>query len=256
MKKYIVFTTLALLVATVSSAYAQTPTIASKTSTSSATTAPINESEMKNVKKIIDLVASKSAEEKLMSKVGTLGAVLQTTATALTIQAINGDNKIIDIDEITKFSDPDSKSYGISDIKKGDMVGIIGILNRVSNHILARSVNRASLIPTYFEGVITDIDKKNFQFTAMDENGNKEIIDITTSTKINSVSTADGELKSGFTKVVTGQRIFAAGFPDSKVANQLDTTRFIHFVDLTPSAKMKKFINVTPEASPSAKPTP
>lgn len=254
MKKYILFTILALLSMAASSVSAQTPTDSSR---SSATTAPIDETEMKNVKKIIDLVASKSAEEKLASKIGTLGTVTQTTNASLTIQTISGSSRIIDIDEITKFSDPDSKSFGISDIKKGDLLGIIGILNKISNHVLARSVNKASLIPTYFEGIITDINSKNFQFTAVDENGNKEIVDITTSTKMSSVSIEDGKIKSGFTKVSLGQRIYAAGFPDLKVKGQLNATRFIHFVDLAPSVKMKKYVSATPmETSISTSPKP
>lgn len=255
MKKYITVIIFTLFLTVVSSAQAITPTNTPTPASSSATTAPIDESEMKNVKKIIDLVASKSAEEKLASKIGTLGTVSTSSNTSMTIQTIIGDDKIIDIDEITKFSDPDSKSYGISDIKKGDILGIIGILNNISKHILARSVTKASSIPTYFEGIITSIDSKNFQFTAYNENGNKEIIDITTSTKVNAVSVADGEIKSGFTKAVLGQRIFAAGFPDSKIKGQLDTTRFIHFVDLAPSAKMKRYLVSPTEASPSASPT-
>lgn len=252
MKKYILFTILILISVATSNVYAQ-----SDSSSNSATTAPINETEMKNVKKIIDLVASKSAEEKLASRIGTLGTVTQTTNTSLTIQTINGFGRIIDIDEITKFSDPDSKSFGISDIKKGDLLGIIGILNKISNHVLARSVSKASLVPTYFEGIITDINSKNFQFTATDENGNKEIIDITTSTKMSSVSAAGGKIKSGFSKAALGQRVFAAGFPNLKIKGQLNATRFIHFLDLQPSAKMKKYAEAVPtETSISASPKP
>lgn len=256
MKKNIFLMALFLFLILSSNVYAQTPTDSTKSSSGSATTAPIDESEMKNVKKIIDLVASKSAQETLASKIGTLGTVTTSTNTSLTIQSLTGDDRIIDIDEITKFFDPDSKTYGVSDIKKGDLLGIIGILNKVSNHVLARSVTRASTIPTYFEGVITDIDRKNFQFTAVDENGNKKIIDITTGTKVNSVSSSDGEMKSGFSKVLPGQRIYAAGFPDLKVKNQLDTDRLIHFIDLSPSAAMKKFSSIAPEASTTVSPTP
>src|ERR1035437_8903943 len=120
MKKYILVIIFGLLLVGVANAYAATPTETPKPATGSATTAPINESEMNNVKKIIDLVASKSAEEKLASKIGTLGTVTTSTNTTITIQTITGDDKIIDTDEITTFSDPASKSFGISDIKKGD----------------------------------------------------------------------------------------------------------------------------------------
>lgn len=246
MKKYIYLAFFIFFAINAPNMHAQTPSNTVTSTSSSATTAPIDESEMKKVKKIIDLVASKSADEKLAFKIGILGTVTQSTNTALTVQTINGVSKIIDIDEITKFSDPDSKSYGISDIKKGDLLGIIGIINKISNHILGRHVSRMSNIPTYFEGIITEINKKNFQFTANSEKGDKKIIDITTSTKISSFSKPEGEFKSGFTKVEIGQRIHAVGFPDEKVENQINTTRFIHFEDLPPSIKMKNNLNITP----------
>jgi hypothetical protein len=146
----------------------------SQGATSSASTAPLDESEMKNVKKIIDLVASSSAEQKTTAKAGVIGTVQEANSTSINIKTINGTSRIIDIDEITKFSDPDTKTFGISDITAGETIGIIGILNKVSNHILARSVDRLDTLPIYFDGVITSINKTNFQITAVNKNGNEK----------------------------------------------------------------------------------
>lgn len=227
-----------------------------ETASNSATT-PTEEASQ--IEKIKDLVASRVAELKLVEKKGILGNVTSSTTSQVTLTDGNNQKRIVDIDEITKFSDPDSKSFGISDIKNGDLLGIIGLSNKESEHLLARFVDRVSTIPVYFEGVITDIDRKNFQLTAVDENGNKKILDITTGTKINSFTKADGEIKSGFSKITIGQRVYAAGFMDSKIKGQLDSDRVIHFPELALSAKMKAYANVTPtvETTPevSVKPT-
>lgn len=234
------------------SAYSQT----AQDSTSSATTAPLDESEMKNVKKIIDLVASSSAEQKLTAKVGVIGTVVEKSNTAINLATVNGENKIIDIDEITKFSDPDSKTFGISDIKKGETLGVVGVLNKVSAHVLGRFVDKLTL-PTHFEGVVVEVDRKNFQYTAMDENGNKMILDVQTTTKISSFSKADGQIKAGFSKGDIGMRVFAAGFPDVKIKNQLATSRLILFPELALSSKLKKYVpqEESTTSTPSAKPT-
>lgn len=248
---------LCLFVFPLTVAHSQTPT-KDDTSSSSATTAPLNETEMKNVKKIIDLVASNSAEQKLTSKIGVIGTVAEKSNTTINLTTLQGDNRIIDIDEITKFSDPDSKTFGISDIKSGETLGIIGVLNKVSGHILGRNVDRLATLPTYFEGVITEIDKPNFQLTATDESGSKKVLDIQTTSKLYSFTKDTGQIKTGFSKIEPGVRVYAAGFPDSKVKNQLEISRIIVLPEVSLSEKMKRYVNVTPveeTATPSVKPT-
>lgn len=239
----------------------QTPSVFAADSSGSATTAPLDESEMKNVKKIIDLVASNSAEQKLTSKTGVIGKVAEKTNTTINLTTLNGSNRIIDIDEITKFEDPDSKTFGISDIKTGEILGVIGVLNKVSNHILGRFVDKLSSLPIYFHGVITDIDRANFQYTAIDENGNKMVLDIQTSSKISSFTRDSGQIKSGFSKGTVGTRVYASGFPDSQNKNQLEVSRMILLTDAPLSPKLQKYASSesseeeTPTRS-TAKPTP
>ncbi len=224
-------------------------------STSSATTAPLDESEMKNVKKIIDLVASSSAEQKLTAKTGVMGTVSEKTNTTINLKTLNGTSRIIDIDEITKFSDPDSKTFGISDIKSGAVLGVVGVLNKVSNHILGRFVDRITSLPIYFEGVIVDIDRKNFQYIAMDEKGNKMTLDIQTTSKISSFTRDDGQLKAGFSKAEIGERVFASGFPDSKVKNQLEVSRLLLLPEVALSQNLKKYVPSEEVTTPTVKPT-
>ena len=228
----------------------------SQGATSSASTAPLDESEMKNVKKIIDLVASSSAEQKTTAKAGVIGTVQEANSTSINIKTINGTIRIIDIDEITKFSDPDTKTFGISDITAGETIGIIGILNKVSNHILARSVDRLDTLPIYFDGVITSINKTNFQITAVDKNGNEKVLDVQTTTKIFSYTKSEGMIKAGFSKAILGERVFAAGFPDIKIKNQIASTRIVLLKDTPLSAQMKKYQGRKIESEETQMPNP
>ncbi len=228
----------------------------SQGATSSASTAPLDESEMKNVKKIIDLVASSSAEQKTTAKAGVIGTVQEVNSTSISLKTVNGTNRIIDIDEITKFSDPDSKTFGVSDITTGETIGIIGILNKVSNHILARSVDRLDTLPIYFDGVITSINKTNFQITAVDRNGNEKILDVQTTTKIFSYTKTEGMIKAGFSKAIVGERVFAAGFPDAKIKNQIASTRIVLLKDTPLSTEMKKYQETKTDPEETQIPTP
>lgn len=224
------------------------------------TSSPTSIEDSSQIEKIKDLVASRVAELKLVEKRGVLGKVTQTTSTQITLTDLQNNKQIVDIDEITKFSDADNKSYGISDIKKGDKLGIIGLLNKSTEHILARFISSVSSVPVHFDGVITDIDKRNFTLTAVDEAGDKKILNIETSTSIDSFTKETDQIKSGFSKILAGQRVYASGFPDSKVANQLNLDGLIFFPELSPSIKMKRFSGedavVTPTAGKSAALTP
>lgn len=195
------------------------------------------------IQKIKEMVAKRVSELKLVEKRGILGTVKSTSSTQITIDDNKGAQRSIDIDELTKFSGGSSeKSFGISDIKSGDMLSFIGLYNKDTKRLLARFVARVRSLPAYFEGVVTDKDKVNFTISALDSAGNKKIIDIQTSTKIQSFTKEGGLEKSGFSKIQSGQRIFAAGFWDLKEKDTLNTARLIMLPAIPPSADMKRFI--------------
>ncbi len=221
----------------VTQTFAQT---VSTTITPNVTNSPTSISDSTQIEKIKDLVASRVAELKLVEKRGILGTVTAVTSTQITLTDIHNKKRIIDIDEITKFTSPASKTFGISDIKKGDTLGIIGLLNKGTDHILARFVNTVSAIPTLFEGVITDVDRRNFVVTVVNEDGKKISVDIETSTKISSFTKADSLIKSGFSKVLPGQRVYISGFMDDTTENLLNADRIIHFPELALSSKLKR----------------
>lgn len=250
MKKILLSCFIALLfeVSSYNVALTQTPSISSS---------PIpTEEEMKQVEKIKDLVASRVAELKLVEKKGILGKVNSSTSTQITLTDGKKQKRIVDIDEITKFSDPADKTFGVSDIKPGNLIGVIGLYNKSSGHLLARMVEKTASIPEYFDGVVVGLDKINFQLSAIDENGKTRIIDIVPTTKTSSFTTDGGQIKSGFSKITVGERVYAAGFPDAKKETQLNATRVTHFPELPLSVKMKHAVDANTQAQVTPQTTP
>src|SRR5690349_18838483 len=65
-------------------------------------------------------IATRVAQLKLVDHRGIIGTVTDVTQTQIALADIQGNTRFIDVDEITKFSNPSAKgTFGISDIKKG-----------------------------------------------------------------------------------------------------------------------------------------
>lgn len=203
-------------------------------------TTPIpTQTEQNQIEKIKEMVASKVAELNLVEKRGILGTVKNITGTKLTVADSQGSERIIDTDELTKFQDDvgSSKTFGISDIKKGEELSFIGLFNKDTERLLSRLVVRTRSIPIFLEGIVDDKNLSDFTLSVIDENGTKKTINIENTTKT-IVHTEDGLLKSGFSKIGVGERILVAGFFDTKDKSQINATRVTHFEDIPPSPLM------------------
>jgi len=249
MKKVLLFLILTTLLS--GQAYAVTPT-----PTISATSAQekINQSLQQEV-------ASKVAQLKLVSKKGVIGTVTSINATQLVVTDLHGENQIIDVDELTKFSSPSAKStFGISDITKGDEIGAIGLYNRDSRHLLARWVDELSL-PKIFFGAILSIDKEAGTFNIATANIDEQKIDVEPITRTLFYTKSGGLLRSGFSKLTTGQRVIVVGFPDVKDSSLIVASRVVVFSELPanpviPLVKPEDIAPVTPSTGSGKKITP
>ena len=206
-------------------------------------------SQESEVEKIKDLVASKVAQLKLVDKRAILGTVKSASNTQITLTG-NGTERIVDIDELTKFqTDDEDKSFGISDIKAGNMISVIGLYNKDTKRLLARFVELATNIPQNLDGVVAAIDLKEFTLVLITDSGSKKTISVESSTKTTSYE--DGvSKKSGFSKIEVGQRLIAVGFADPKIKDQINASRIIQFVTLPPSDQMKKLQSAANENVP------
>ena len=235
MKKYIIIILAALLTTTIF-----TKTIAADTPT------PTNPSLLEQV---ANEIASKTAALNLVEKKGIIGIVTDSSGTQITLSDLNGNVRFIDVDELTKFSSPSSDSYGISDITKGTMLGVLGLYNKQSQRILARDVNVQSPFPNVIYGAITNIDKTNYEVTTK-QNGQKVVIEFQDITKTSSFS-AGSLSKSGFSKTQLGETILTIGFPDKQDKNKILATRIILLSDVQTSFAL----NLEPSANPTIPPS-
>lgn len=204
------------------------------------------EKEQDTIEKIKDLVASRAAELKLVDKRGILGVVKRSSSSQIVVEDHKRNQRTIDIDELTKFVSSKA-SFGISDIKEGDKISAIGFYNKDTRRLRASFISLSSNIPLDIEGVITSTNSREFTLTIVDTIGKTRTINIETSTKTN-VWADNSFTKSGFSKILIGQRILVIGFEDLKDKNTFNASRIIHFVDLPLSDALSKYKNAEEES--------
>ena len=205
------------------------------------------------INKLKERIASRVAELKLVEKRGVIGVVTDVSETQLTITDTNDDTVFIDVDELTKFTSPDAKgSFGISDISKGSTVGILGLYNKESRRILARFVDVMVLLHNY-SGVVTDKNSTDFSFTIQTVDNKKLSVDVENITRTYSYTKEDDMVKSGFSKIQSGERIYLVGLVDTKKSNNIIASRIIRFPELPVNSKIS--ISPIPTKSVTPKPT-
>ena len=176
-----------------------------------------------------DKIASRVSQLNLVEKRGLIGAVEEAKGSQITLTDLEGNIRYVDVDEITKFSSPTSKAtFGISDLTKGTKISVLGLYNKQSKRILARFVD-VYTVATRASGAIADIDKKNYQLTLSTAQGKQVLVDIGATTGITSYTADSGEVRSGFSKLLTSQRAFVVGYPDKKDPTLLVADRIIVF---------------------------
>lgn len=214
------------------------------------TLTPTNTNIQQQVDDLKNKIASKVAELKLVEKRGIIATVTDTSDTQITLTDLKGNTRFVDVDELTKFFSSSFKSFGISDIKKGMTLGVLGLYNKQSRRILAREVNE---MPTPFKvifGGIGAIDGKNFEITVVKENGQKNVVGIENLTKSYAYS-LDTLNKSGFSKLQKSQAILVIGFFDKQDQSKMLAGRLIVFTDIDISSKINLGASLIPTIPPS-----
>lgn len=213
---------------------------------------PQESQELKTIEKIKDLVASKVAELKLVERKGILGTVKSVSNMQIVAEKKADEQRVIDIDELTKFQLSSNKdSFGISDIKEGDFLSVIGLYNKDTKRLLARFISKISSIPENIEGAVIEKDSREFIITIITSEGKKKNVDIQTSTRTSSYDKAK-VTKSGFSKIEIGQRVVVVGFKDPKIKDSINASRIIQFPAMPLSSGMKKFSDLTTDEIPAS----
>ena len=252
MKKYIALLTIFTFYCAAQSAYAAASI--SPDPTASGTQSAMD----KQITELKEKITTHVKELKLVEKQGVLGTVSDVTGTTkLSLTDLQGNTQDVDIDELTKFSNPDSKgTFGISDIQKGSVISVLGLYNKESKHILARFITSETL-PKLYNGAITSIDKKNFTLYIATAKEKAVFIDHENNTRDFTYSAQDGLMKGGFSKMTVGERIYVIGTPDIKDKTKIVASRIIVFPDLQPNPKVAVPTSATtPATSPTQTPSP
>lgn len=194
-------------------------------------------------------IASRVSELNLVEKRGMIGTVSEVEGNQITLLDPAGKRRFVDVDELTKFSsNTGGATFGLSDMKKGVKISVIGVYNKQSRHLLARFI-RTSIDPAVIPGTVTALDAKNFIVTITTDEQKQQKIDMNTITKTYTYQ-GEGLTKAGFSQIKVGERILATGFPDKKDPTLLTASRVLIFPGLP---KDPNIIIDQPAASSSAK---
>lgn len=176
-----------------------------------------------------DKIASKVAELNLVQRKGIIGTVENISGTQITIIDRNEQERLVDVDELTKFASPSAKeSFGISDITKGSKIDVLGLYNKQTKHTLARFVT-VIITPRFIQGEIATIDGEGFVLNVISQDGQLTPVDIENVTKISIYTKADGLEKIGFSKIEAGKHISIVGYSDKNNPKRVVATRVIIF---------------------------
>ncbi len=195
--------------------------------------------------RLITNIASRVAQLKLVEKRGVIGKVSNATNTQITITDLQNNTRFVDVDELTKFSNPAAKgTFGISDITKNSTVGILGLYNKESRRILARFVNVTTL-PVVVHGGVSSVDNENFSFNIATEEGRQITVDVENLTQTYSYTQKDDYGRSGFSKIKENYNVIAIGVADKQDENRLIATRVIFFPEIPAGPKVNSALERT-----------
>lgn len=187
--------------------------------------------------KLIENIASRVAELKLVEKRGIVGTVSEVSNTQITISDLNNNIRFIDVDELTRFSSPSNKeSFGISDISKGTTLSILGLYNKESRRLLARFVNVISM-PKFIHGFVNSINSNIFTVIVSTRDGKEIALDVEATTKTFAYTKDTGLKRSGFSKIAQNYTILAVGFADAQNKDKILSTAIIIFPEITKNAE-------------------
>lgn len=212
--------------------------------TTTPTPSETSDSELRD--QLITNIASRVAQLKLVEKRGIIGKVTAVTNTQITITDSQNNTRFVDVDELTKFSNPSVKgSFGISDINNDDEIGVLGLYNKESRRILARFVNVTS-IPMIIHGGIASIDKDNYSLYVITDEGEQKTVEVENLTRTFSYTQKTGLIKSGFSKIKENSSIIVLGTLDKTDKGSLSASRIIFFPDIPSSPKVNTALEKKP----------
>jgi ethanolamine utilization microcompartment shell protein EutS len=180
-----------------------------------------------------------------VEKRGIVGKVNEVANTQITITDSQNNTRFVDVDELTKFSNPVAKgAFGISDITKNATVGILGLYNKESRRILARFVDVITS-PVVIQGGVSAVNNEDYTLSILTKEGKRMIVDVENLTRTYSYTQKGGLLRAGFSKIKENSNIIVVGVLNKTEENRLTATRIIFFPEIPSHPKVNSFLKTT-----------
>jgi hypothetical protein len=213
----------------------------------------VNEKLNTQINKLKDKIASRVTELNLVEKRGFYGEVTENSSNKVTLKGVDGSLKIVDIDEITKFSSGNSKTFGLSDLTKGTKITVLGLYNKQTKRMLARFIS-TTVNPVYLSGSISTIDIRNTTVDILSTDQKTTRIDVGTTTKITSFESDGTPTRSTLSRLTGGARVTVIGYPDKSNASVIIADRISVLTDAPKDPKVN-IEEPTPTSAPTVRPT-
>lgn len=182
-----------------------------------------------NLDEFKDRIASQVAKLKLVEKRGIVGVVASLSQTQITLTDTKDETRFVDVDELTKFEGK-ANDFGISDIKEGQALGVLGLYNKQSRRLLARVVTELT-IPKFINGVVESKNEDNFTVTIVDARDKVYIADYERTTITFSYTKEDGLQRSGFTEIKPEQNAIVS-FSNNNEQTRISADRILIFPEI------------------------
>jgi hypothetical protein len=213
----------------------------------------VNEKLNTQINQLKDKIASRVTELNLVEKRGFYGEVAESSTNKVTLKGVDGSLKIVDIDEITKFSSGNSKTFGLSDLTNGTKITVLGLYNKQTKRMLARFIS-TTVNPVFLTGSISTIDIRNTTIEVLSPDQKTTRIDVGTATKITYYD-ADGTPTRGtLSRLTVGARVTVIGYPDKSNASVIIADRISVLAD-APKDPKANIEEPTPTSAPTVRPT-
>ena len=241
MKRFLITTTLILFFLIPNLTLAQTPAQNDETETGSSNT----------INQIKEKVTDKVEKLNLVEKRGIVGVVESVNNDQIRLNDLNDKIRIIEVDELTKYSSDETNAFDLTDIEKGVNISAIGLYNKDSGKLLARFLNEIS-IPVFLNGVISEKNDDDFTITLVTEDEKNYTVDVENITKSFAFED-EGLAQSGFSNLKILQNAIITGYPDPEDENKITATRIIIFPEIPQNPRINVEI---PESTDEVTPTP
>lgn len=193
-------------------------------------------------------IATQVAKLKIIEKRAIRAKIAEAVNHQLVLLDSNGNKRLADADELTKFTDLKGATIGISDLEKNQIVDVIGLYNTESRRILARLI-KLSNPPARIWARVEELDKKNFSLKiSIDQPNDTKEVNVETATKTFEYTKDAGLVKSGFSKIQIGERMLVVGYEKD---NTITAARILLLPEFSPQPEAGQPLTETATITPT-----